>query len=309
MQTENETIDALLYSKNKRPLLSDSVTSHTPLKIQRFTKTSDGQKLIINDMTKVSIANQSEYSFQYKPLDFKVSAVKEILESCEEWDTVCIRGKAVHLAEMTEVGGQKKLKLMQTTFADETGSIAADIWEQHTSMIETGKLYLLQDVHVRIWNGNKKVSTTINSTITPLNDDSLEAINVAQEDIQSDVIRSITVPNISFVRKVESSIACVACSRKVLQSTDNKFVSCDRCGSTMRIRDCNIQMCAKIVVQCGNEQLNLTIFNTLSSIVQGDLSGLDNEKIAQLLLNFDNLRIKYNTNTMVVTELAVECDK
>ena len=66
-------------------------------------------------------------------------------------------------------------------------------------------------------------------------------------------------------------------------------------------------MCAKIVVQSGNEQLNLTIFpNTLSSIVQGDLSGIDNEKIAQLLLNFDNLRIKYNTNTMVVTELAVE---
>ena len=107
LQTENETINALLYSKNKRLLLSDSVTSHTPLKIQRFTNMSDGQKLIINDMTKVSIANQSEYSFQYKPLDFKVSAIKEILESCEEWDTVCIRGKAVHLAEMTEVGGQK----------------------------------------------------------------------------------------------------------------------------------------------------------------------------------------------------------
>ena len=72
---------------------------------------------------------------------------------------------------------------MQTTFADETESIAADIWEQRIFMIETGKLYLLQDLHVRIWNGNKKVSTTINSTITPLIDDSLEAINVAQEDI------------------------------------------------------------------------------------------------------------------------------
>ena len=84
---------------------------------------------------------------------------------------------------MTEVGGQKKLKLMQTTSADETESIAADIWEQRIFMIETGKLYLLQDLHVQIWNGNKKVSATINSTIMPLNDDSLEAINVAQEDI------------------------------------------------------------------------------------------------------------------------------
>ena len=202
------------------------------------------------------------------------------------------------------------MKLLQTIFADETGSIAADIWEQHISMIETGKLYLLQDLHVRIWNGNNKVSTTINSTIMPLGKGSLEAINVAQGDIQSDVIRSITIPNISFVYTVESSIACVACSRKVLQSTDNKFVSCDRCGSTMRIRDCKIQMCAKIAVQCGNEQLNLTIFpSTLLSIVQGDLPHLDNEKIVQLLSNMNNLCIKYKTNTVVVTELAVECDE
>ena len=49
-------------------------------------------------MTKVSIANQSEYSFQYKLLDFKVSAIKEILESSEEWNMVCTHGKAVHLA-------------------------------------------------------------------------------------------------------------------------------------------------------------------------------------------------------------------
>ena len=41
---------------------------------------------------------------------------------------------------------------MQTAFADETGPIAADIWKQHISMIETGKLYKLQDLHVRIWD-------------------------------------------------------------------------------------------------------------------------------------------------------------
>ena len=58
-------------------------------------------------MIKVSIANQSEFSFQYKPLDFKVLEIKEILESSEEWDTVSICGKAVHLAEMTEAGHQK----------------------------------------------------------------------------------------------------------------------------------------------------------------------------------------------------------
>ena len=140
------------------------------------------------------------------------------------------------------------------------------------------------------------VSTTMNSIITSLSDDSLESISIAQEDIQT-VIKTITVPNISFVQKVEQSIASISCSRKVLQPTNNKFVSCDICGSTMRIQDCNMQMCMNIVVQSGNLQLNLTIFqHTLSSGVQSDVSGHDNEKIAQLLLNFDNLRIKYNTH-------------
>ena len=51
--SENECQDALLYSKQKHKLLSDSQKSHTPVKIQRFTHTSDGKKLIINDITKI----------------------------------------------------------------------------------------------------------------------------------------------------------------------------------------------------------------------------------------------------------------
>ena len=39
LQTEaNQTQEALLYSKNKRPILLNSAESHTPLKIQRFTE-------------------------------------------------------------------------------------------------------------------------------------------------------------------------------------------------------------------------------------------------------------------------------
>ena len=70
----------------------------------------------------------------------------------------------------------------------------------------------------------------MNSTITLSSDDSLETISAPQEDIQTDVIRSITVPNTSSAREVETSVTCIVCSRKVLLSTDSKFVSCDRCG-------------------------------------------------------------------------------
>lgn len=63
--SENGCQDALLYSKQKHKLLSDSQKSHTLVKIQRFTHTSDGKKLIINDITKISVPDQTEYSFQY----------------------------------------------------------------------------------------------------------------------------------------------------------------------------------------------------------------------------------------------------
>jgi hypothetical protein len=118
LQTESDTIEALLYAKTKRPLLVDSVNSHTPLKIQRFTKSSDGKKIIIN-----GIAKQGEYTFQYKELER--------------------RGKAIHVGQIVEVGA-KKLKLLQATFSDNTGSIAVDVWEQYAPLIESGKCIYLE---------------------------------------------------------------------------------------------------------------------------------------------------------------------
>ena len=167
LQTESDTIEALLYAKTKRPLLVDSVNSHTPLKIQRFTKSSDGEKLIINDLTKVGIAKQGEYTFRYKELDFKTWPIEEILESADEWDNVSLRGKAIHVGDIVEVGA-KKLKLLQATFSDNTGSIAVDVWEQYAPLIESGKVYLLRDLHLRIWAGVKKVSTTWTLLFLPL---------------------------------------------------------------------------------------------------------------------------------------------
>ena len=119
LQTEKKSVQALLYANKKRPILADSARSHTPIKIQRFTKTADGEKVIINEMTKVGIAQQGDYSFQFEELDnsLKILSIKEILESREEWENVSMCGKAVHVGEISVVGA-KKLKLVQCTFAD-----------------------------------------------------------------------------------------------------------------------------------------------------------------------------------------------
>ena len=57
------------------------------IKVQRFTKTPDGKKLITNEMTKLSAAKQGEHSFQFQAPDITYLTTKETLE-WQEWDTV-----------------------------------------------------------------------------------------------------------------------------------------------------------------------------------------------------------------------------
>jgi ribosomal protein L37AE/L43A len=137
-------------------------------------------------------------------------------------------------------------------------------------LIESGKVYLLRDLHVRIWAG-VKVSTTVDSVVSAIVDEDIQKILVRQDEIQTDNYTIITVPIIAFVQKVETSIACRSCLRRLLQSTDSKFVHCDRCGSTLKIADCRPQVCAKVVVESSEgDQLDLTIFqNVLQSVIEG----------------------------------------
>ena len=181
------------------------------------------------------------------------------------------------------------------------GSIAVDVWEEHASSIENGRVYLLGDLHVCIWAGVKKVSTTMDTTVKAIVDETLNKFQLRKE--KSRLITLNNVPNIAFVQKVEKSIACKSCSQRVLQSTDAKIIHCDRCGATLRISDCRTQMCAKVVVEIPEgEQTSLTIFqNVLQSVIKGDF---DNEGVAEALLGFEELKIKFNTNTFVVTELS-----
>ena len=83
--SQNGCQEALLYSKQKHKLLSDSQKSDTPVKIKRFTHTSDGKKVIISDITNtVSVPDQTECSFQYSEETVTTSpilSVAQILKS------------------------------------------------------------------------------------------------------------------------------------------------------------------------------------------------------------------------------------
>jgi len=139
-----ETLEALLYSTHKRPLLLESQNNHTPVKLKHFTYTEDGGKIIVNDMTNIAIPQQCEYSFQYDEttlLQGEPITILDILNTRKEWDVVTIRGKILNVKDQRSVGSpRKRLNLREAVLGDVTATIPIDLWESHIDKVHHGKL-------------------------------------------------------------------------------------------------------------------------------------------------------------------------
>ncbi|KAK3746515.1 hypothetical protein QZH41_007955 [Actinostola sp. cb2023] len=308
LQTSSEPPqDALLYSPNKRPLLMDSEESHTPLKIKCFTYTPD-KKLIINDMTNLTLPDQTEYSFQFKATQSPKppTQIQDIFNSSTEFDKIILCGKVLNLGE-TRTVGSRNLNLATATFADLTGTINVDIWERHIPMIERGKVYSIDPAMVRIWAGIKKMTTLERSLIKLLADETLANIDIPEQDIESksDSI-TITVPKIYTVENVGRFLHCLNCGRRILQATAGlKVVHCDRCRYTMRIDDCTKKVSGKLIVQSEGQQLHLTAFeDALRTSIGNNINALSESTISEKLLLLDNITVKYSPTTYIISELS-----
>ena len=282
------------------------------MKIQRFTHTSDGKKLIINDITKISVPDQTKYSFQCSVDTVATSpilSVAQILNSSSDWDKVTIYGKIVHMCDQ-ELAGQNKLRLARATFADTTGTIAIDLWEEENiAVIKIVTVYRIAPIQVRVWNEAKKLSTMCSSVVTPVTDTTISQLQIPEEQLKSgNETVTVTVANIHTIEKVERSIACFNCAKRILQGISSNVVHCDWCGHTMRISNCSQYVCAKLVLYLNDRQIHLTAFqDVLSNVIKGDFAKFSEAEIAEMLLLLNNITVAYNANSRVLKELKAVC--
>ena len=88
LQIASGNREVLLYSPPKRSLLLESKKSRRPIKVSFLTSTPDRKKLILNDMTKVSFLDSSEYSFQFEDVRLATPDPMTILQVLTESTTV-----------------------------------------------------------------------------------------------------------------------------------------------------------------------------------------------------------------------------
>ena len=316
LQTSNEIKqEALLYSSHKRSLFEESEKCRTPIKLQKYTYTDDKKKIIINDMTHVSVPKPSEYAFQFTnsaACQYKRVTVSEAVATSEEWDEVEMLGKIINLGSPHTV--QRKGQHVSTTIdvreavlADTTGSIRLDVWDTNIPQLRLGHVYRLSPVGIRLWSGQKKISTTVNTRVTAVEDESFSAIAVEDRDHDRKLGEDVfDIDNILSVEKVEHFSKCINCTRKLVQVTSEDIVQCDRCGHSMRLSQCERSIMAKIVAaQEDGQTVRLMIRkDVLKTILDGDINSLGEGEITKKLLMLQNLKLKYNVQSQIVSEIT-----
>ena len=220
LQTSADKLeDVLHYSPVKRKMLATNEQSRTAVKLQKLTYIEDRDKIIINDVTRITSAETTEYNFQYKDFQLKDEdyfSIQDILERAEEYDEVHVKGKVFEVKE----------KLL----SDGINTIPVDIWGPHCSSVKNECAYRFTDLIVRVWQRKKKVSVSRRSKVEALNDP--ELMDVKEDQVVKsldDEIAITDIDNISSLKKVQLFFyTCINCKRKLDQVGGSQTVHCHK---------------------------------------------------------------------------------
>ena len=193
------------------------------------------------------------------------------------------------------------LKVATALFADETGKIELDLWEDHIFAVEVGRVYTISPVQVRRWLGKKKVSTVVSSIIrAEVMDEWLSAIPLATEEElrEGSASTTLTIRSFQCVEKVESYLQCRKCSRRILQAMGTVVVRCDRCGYSMRTVDHPVRRYASVVMEVTDgSSVHVTVFNDVLEKLVPECKNLSDGEVEEELLLMENVTITYDSDT------------
>ena len=101
-------------------ILAEKKPSTTPVKITRYTKTANRTKLVVNDITQITLPNSFECPFQFSQelSQQELITLDKIHEGPKDNITVC---QVLKLGE-TKVVGQAKYHVLDATIANATVS-------------------------------------------------------------------------------------------------------------------------------------------------------------------------------------------
>ena len=155
--------------------------SKTAIKLQRFTLAKDGETIFVNDMTKVSSPNSSEYNFQYQDIDYPVfDSLTVVMENAVDMEQISCCAKVVFKGNQVEGIGASKLKKVDCYIADETCLLKLTLWEGYIDMVSVGEVYTFKHLRIRENDGEEN-GRILNTTLHPIQTVITQAENLSEE--------------------------------------------------------------------------------------------------------------------------------
>ena len=111
---------------------------------------------------------------------------------------------------------------------------------------------------------------------------------------------TLVVPFIKSVEKVEVYSVCLQCSKKLLQATASLIVKCDRCKHSMILSNCQKRISVHFTVE-SQDVTTLTVFENILRSVIPEMGEISEEELIERLLLLNNVRITYNSVTLIVS--------
>ena len=81
LQCKSALIPGVCFSSSKRSILAEREATKTAVKLDRFNYASDGKTIFVNDMTKISVPNSSEYDFQFVDKSVQLKDLQSIIKN------------------------------------------------------------------------------------------------------------------------------------------------------------------------------------------------------------------------------------
>ena len=158
--------------------------------------------------------------------------------------------------------------------------------------IKRGSVYEVSSAQVRIWNGKKKLSTTLRSTVTPVKDNSLAQLYFPRGKLRKSIISDKSKCRIftQFTNCKEISLRQLL---RIIQLSAARIVLCDRCGHSMRAENCFSQVCAKFALQAPEgDNIIMTAFEDTLTATAQDVSSVSETELAEVLLLMEHVLVK-----------------
>ena len=304
---------ALCYSKSKRKILEEKETTRSPIKITRYTTSTDKTKLVINDRTIITAPNDLEYNFQYSEADVKAITPLVNLSNddffLEDYITLTVCAKVVKIYPSKTVPNQqgRTNTVAEVFILDETKTMQLDLWNEQITQVQENHAYRFINLSTSYWNNVKKLTATINTVIKETFDLNLSLLQSA-ETIPNKVNNEhvIHVSSIHTIEDVQKYKTCCNCSKRIVQIQE-KVVKCDHCSHMMRASRCPTKLYANVIVLIEGQKKSLTIFEECLKTLLGqfDHETIDTADIVQKLLLSENLNITYNERN-IITKVQAE---